>query len=1044
MADYTLSATITGNASKFTKAMQQAESSMERLTQKFGSFGNTMQNIGSKLSGFGDKITAMETAVAGTAGALATTAVRAGASFEQAMAQVSAISGATGEPLEKLTEKAKEMGAKTKFSATEAAEAMNYMAMAGWEAQDMLDGIEGVMNLAAASGEDLATTSDIVTDALTAFGLSASDSAEFADVLAAASSSANTNVSMMGETFKYVAPVAGALGYSAQDVAVAVGLMANSGIKASQAGTSLRSVLSRLAKPTEQVEQAMADLGISLTDSNGDMKSFRTVMEDMRAGFSGLTKDQQAAYAATIGGQEAMSGLLAIVNTSDEGFDELASSIDKSEGSCQRMADTMINTLSGQFTILKSQIEGINIKVFDQMEPALSKIVDTAQKAASALDGMLAAYAAGKKAGGTGNGIQAAITALGNMSKTGANIAGVFQTVADKLQVVFDKVQALQNAGVPLDKIAVAAAAAGPVLLTAGKAVSVFGSGFSGISGVIGTFSGAIGSVKSEASGFSGWLTNFGGLLKNTKGSLAEAGGAIGGVLGKLKTLGGGILGKIGGGFSTLAAKVPALTMPLVVLKTKLQEISGGLGDKVSGVFGKLGGAFGAVKDKLSPVIGELQQFAGKIGGALSSVLQVAGSFGGQFTSILMKAFGFGAIGGLVLVGLGLIQQNFGDKIDEILAMVREKAPQVITDFCTGISEKIPALIAQGGALVGNLLDTLTAMAPSLIAGGADILVNLVNGFALQLPTLLEKAGQLILTIVQGLTEKLPEILSAGMNVISSLVQGISSFLPELIPAAVNMVLELAGGLLDNLPELIDSGIQLLESVVEGITNALPDIAEKAPEIIMKLADALIEKGPELIVTAADLMIKLADGLIKAIPKVTSRIPEIITHIKDKFLETDWSALGEQIMNLLVDGLKAVANLAIGGINSMIDGANLIPGLDIPHIPYLAHGTADWQGGFARMNEGGRGELVALPNGAQVIPHDISRQYAREAARMHSGSAVIEMDYNAMGEAVAAAMAGVDIHSTLYLDGKTAADTLTPYIDKNLGRRASAANRYAR
>ena len=1019
MADYTLSATITGNASKFTKAMQQAESSMERLTQKFGSFGNTMQNIGSKLSGFGGKITAMETAVAGTAGALATTAVRAGASFEQAMAQVSAVSGATGKPLEKLTEKAKEMGAKTKFSATEAAEAMNYMAMAGWKTNDMLSGIEGIMNLAAASGEDLATTSDIVTDALTAFGLSASDSAEFADVLAAASSNANTNVAMMGETFKYVAPVAGALGYSAQDVAVAVGLMANSGIKASQAGTSLRSVLSRLAKPTEQVEQAMADLGISLTDSNGDMKSFRTVMEDMRAGFSGLTKDQQAAYAATIGGQEAMSGLLAIVNTSDEDFYKLANSIDESKGSCQRMADTMINTLSGQFTILKSQIEGINIKVFDQMEPALSKIVGTAQEAASALDGMLAAYAAGKKAGGTGNGIQAAITALGNMSKTGATIAGVFQTVADKLQVVFDKVQALQNAGVPLDKIAVAAAAVGPALLTAGKAVSVFGSGFSGISGVIGTFSGAIGSVKSEASGFSGWLTNFGGLLKNTKGSLAEAGGAIGGVLGKLKTLGGGILGKIGGGFSTLAAKVPALTMPLVVLKTKLQEISGGLGDKVSGVFGK-------------------------IGGALSSVLQVAGSFGGQFTSILMKAFGFGAIGGLVLVGLGLIQQNFGDKIDEILAMVREKAPQVITDFCTGISEKIPALIAQGGALVGNLLDTLTAMAPSLIAGGADILVNLVNGFALQLPTLLEKAGQLIFTIVQGLTEKLPEILSAGMNVISSLVQGISSFLPELIPAAVNMVLELAGGLLDNLPELIDSGIQLLESVVEGITNALPDIAEKAPEIIMKLADALIEKGPELIVTAADLMIKLADGLIKAIPKVTSRIPEIITHIKDKFLETDWSALGEQIMEMVVDGLKAVANLAIGGINSMIDGANLIPGIGIPHIPYLAHGTADWQGGFARMNEGGRGELVALPNGAQVIPHDISRQYAREAARMHSGSAVIEMDYNAMGEAVAAAMAGVDIHSTLYLDGKTAADTLTPYIDKNLGRRASAANRYAR
>ena len=253
----------------------------------------------------------------------------------------------------------------------------------------------------------------------------------------------------------------------------------------------------------------------------------------------------------------------------------------------------------------------------------------------------------------------------------------------------------------------------------------------------------------------------------------------------------------------------------------------------------------------------------------------------------------------------------------------------------------------------------------------------------------------------------------------------------------------LIGDVLDFNPEcgqfFLEIGMHCL-----GCPSARGESIEMACAVHGTDADALIEKGPELIVTAADLMIKLADGLIKAIPKVTSRIPEIITHIKDKFLETDWSALGEQIMNLLVDGLKAVANLAIGGINSMIDGANLIPGIGIPHIPYLAHGTADWQGGFARMNEGGRGELVALPNGAQVIPHDISRQYAREAARMHSGSAVIEMDYNAMGEAVAAAMAGVDIHSTLYLDGKTAADTLTPYIDKNLGRRASAANRYAR
>nr|DAG49675.1 MAG TPA: minor tail protein [Caudoviricetes sp.] len=1023
--------------------MQQAETSMQKLNQKFGSFGGALETLGGKMTSAGTKITALETAAGGAAVALGTQAVKAGASFEAEMSKVSAISGSTGNDLKALTDKAKEMGKKTKFSATESAEAFEYMAMAGWKTDDMLNGIEGIMNLAAASGEDLATTSDIVTDALTAFGLSASDSAEFSDVLAAASSNANTNVSMMGDTFKYVAPVAGALGYSVQDTAIAVGLMANSGIKASQAGTSLRAILSRLAKPTDQVQTAMNELGISLTDSNGNMKSMRQVMEDMRNGFSGLTKDQQANYAATIGGQEAMSGLLAIVNASEEDFNKLTTAIDGSEGTCKNMANTMQKNLSGQFTILKSQIEGINIQIFEKMEPALLQVVQ-------AVNGMISAFNAAKDAGGVGKGIEAAIKALDGMVSAGA-ISDVFSTIADKLQLVYDKAQlvydklkSLKDSGVPIEKIATAAAALGPALVVAGKASTVLGGGFQSVSGIIGSLSGVFGGAKSEISGLAGWCGKFSGLLKNAKGSLLAAGGAFQTLFGKMKLIGGGIFGKIGTGLSALASKFSGITGPIknvaALLGGKVSAVFG----KVSGVFSKIGGVFGAVGEKLAPLVSGFQDFAVKIGGALSSVLQVAGSFGGQFTSILMKAFGFGAIGGLILVGLGLIQKNFGDKIGEILTMVQEKAPQIITDFCTGITEKIPELISQGAALVGSLLDTLTALAPSIISGGANILVSLAAGFAEELPALLEKAGGLIISIVQALTEKLPVILNTGMQVISSLVQGISSFLPDLIPAAVEMILTLADSLVDQLPDLIDSGIQLLGAVVDGILAALPKITEKAPEIIMKLADTLIEKGPELILTAAELMVKLAEGLIQAIPTLVAKIPEIVQHIKDKFLETDWAELGRQMMNLLVDGLKAVANLAIGSINLLIDGVNLIPGFNIPQIPYLAHGTENWQGGFARMNEGGRGELVNLPDGTQVIPHDLSRQYAKEAARMNSGGYAVSIDYVAIGNAVAEAMAGVDMHTTLELDGKAVADVTTPYIDKNLGHRAQLSSRYAR
>ena len=257
------------DTSKFKKGFKSALDDLQTFFDKTTKAGDKFTALGSAMTSTGSALTKwVTTPLVG----LGTTAVTVAAGFESAMSEVSAISGSTGSDLEDLSDKALEMGAKTKFSASEAAEAMKYMAMAGWKTEEMLSGIEGIMSLAAASGEDLATTSDIVTDALTAFGLSAKDAGMFSDVLAAASSNANTNVSMLGESFKYVAPVAGALGYSVQDTSIALGLMANSGIKASQAGTALRTILTNMAKPTDTVKAAMKKLGLSLTDSEGQMK----------------------------------------------------------------------------------------------------------------------------------------------------------------------------------------------------------------------------------------------------------------------------------------------------------------------------------------------------------------------------------------------------------------------------------------------------------------------------------------------------------------------------------------------------------------------------------------------------------------------------------------------------------------------------------------------------------------------------------------------------------------------------------------------------
>lgn len=368
----------------------------------------------------------------------ATEAIKVGINFEQSMSKVKAISGADADQIQALTDKAKEMGETTVFSATEASEAFQYMAMAGWKTEDMLNGIEGIMNLAAASGEDLATTSDIVTDALTAFGLEAKDAGRFADVLAATATNANTNVSMMGESFKYVAPLAGAMGYSIEDVSTALGLMANAGVKGSSAGTALRTMLTNMANPTDTMAAAMDKLGISLEDGEGNMKSLDEIMKDLRQGFGNLKmsaedydkqfsilednlsqgiiteKDftkkteelREAAFgaegalkaeaAAQLAGARGLSGLMAIVNSSEEDFNKLSTAIDNSTGTAQEMADVMTDNVGGQLTLLKSKVEGIMINLFEKASDSMRGGIDRISEALDNVDWDAVGDAVGK------------------------------------------------------------------------------------------------------------------------------------------------------------------------------------------------------------------------------------------------------------------------------------------------------------------------------------------------------------------------------------------------------------------------------------------------------------------------------------------------------------------------------------------------------------------------------------------------------------------------------------------------------------------------
>ena len=489
------------------KALEKEANSASVAMQKLSAAGESVKAAGEKISGVGQALMPLSAAAAGiSAGIIKTTA-----DFDASMSKVAAISGAAGEDFDKLRDKAREMGATTKFTASEAAEAMNYMAMAGWKTEDMLSGVSGIMSLAAASGEELGTTSDIVTDALTAFGLAAEDAGHFSDILAAASSNANTNVAMMGESFKYAAPVAGSLGYTAEDIAVALGLMANSGIKASMAGTSLRNIFTRMAKPTKESAMAMERLGLSLDDGKGNMYSFRQIMNQLRQGFVqinmpieeydrrveeldtalengeikqkaynsqleelnkqafGAEGAEKARAAAMLGGSRAMSGLLAIANATEADYNKLTAAVDNS-------SQAFAKTKDGIIPLNEALASG-------------AEIIETYEGSAAAMAATMQDNASGQMEILKSQLQELAISLGDTLMPTIRELVGYAQQFVDKLNGMDEHTKTM------IMNATLVTAALGPVLTIVGKLVEGAGTLMTAIGGASATMVGIVGGI---------------------------------------------------------------------------------------------------------------------------------------------------------------------------------------------------------------------------------------------------------------------------------------------------------------------------------------------------------------------------------------------------------------------------------------------------------------------------------------------------------------------------------------------------------------------
>lgn len=723
---------------------------------------------------------------------IGTAAVATTAKFDSSMSNLQAISGATGTEIDSLRDKAKEMGAKTKFSASEAADAFTYMAMAGWKTGDMLDGIEGIMNLAAASGEDLASTSDIVTDALTAFGLSASDSGHFADVLAAASNNANTNVSMLGESFKYVAPVAGALGYSVEDVSVALGLMANSGIKASQAGTSLRSSLTRMLKPTKTMTSYMQQLGImtqdgvvtAMVNTDGSMKPLSETMTILRDKFKGLTKAQQAEYAAAIFGQESMAGMLAIINASDKDFDKLTESINNAGGTAQNMADTQLNNLSGQLTILKSTLESIAISIGEILMPYVRDFVSGLQSVAEWLNN---ASDSQKRFAVT---VAAIAAAIGPILLIGGKIAGAIANLMKLGSIISG-------------------------LFAEGGAFAGAGAAIAGLAGPIAIVIAAIVGLVAA------WKTNFGHIHEYT----SDAVESIKGIFESLKSI---ITGVASGAMGVLRSAWESDFLGI-------QEIVTFFGTTFENVFEQILDTIATALEIINQLLqgdfqGAFETFTSFLQGTWERIQEIFSTFGAAISEIWTQIW-------------TTVSEFFKSIWDSIVQWIQEKITQIVQFFTVtlpaGITagiqflSQVPGMVAEFmaqlpetigyyiGLALGNMAAWAVQMAEKARETGTNVIQAIVQFFT-QLPgkiaTFCSQAWSQFTAWASNMWNKAKE---TGQNVLNGVVQFLTQ-LPGKIAAVVQQALAKFQSFVTGLPQKAKQGATEAKNAVVNGLQSLP------------------------------------------------------------------------------------------------------------------------------------------------------------------------------------------------------------------------------
>lgn len=757
------------------RRLQEEAATTSTALAKIEEAGGKLAAAGDTIAGTGKKMSVLSAAVVGVGAA----AVQTTAEFDAAMSKVAAVSGAAGAELEALRDKAREMGEKTKFSASEAAEAMNYMAMAGWKTEDMLNGLDGIMNLAAASGEDLATTSDIVTDALTAFGLTASDSGHFADILAAASSNANTNVSMMGETFKYCAPIAGALGFSAEDTAEAIGLMANAGIKSTQAGTALRTIMNNLAGEIKICGASLGETTIATTNADGSMRDLSDILSDCRTAFSGLTESEKANTAEALAGKNAMSGFLALMNAGEQDVQKLSSAIANCNGSAVSMAEIMQDNLSGQITILKSQLQELAISFGDMLMPLIRKIVSAVQSFVDRLNEM---------DGGT----RKAVLAIGAIVAALGPFLVILGTTISKIGTAM---QGFTTLAAGIKKLAVGVDGASGLFGKLGAAVGGVSAPVLAVVAVIATLTAAFMHLWNTNDGFREAILSTWSKIKDTLSGFCQ------GIVERLNAL----------GFE--------FTDILDVLKTAWDAFCSVLAPLFEGVFNHIANILSTVTGAITGILDVfIGVFTGNWSQAWTGVREIFSSVWNGISSFFTNILD--VIRGIADVALGW----FGTSWNEVWTNVRtffENIWNGIASFFTSVWDGLCNTVQTAVMLIGSILQAAFDIITLPFRFIWENCKETITGAWENIKSTVSTAVNVVSSVISAVMTAIQTVIRSVWDAIHAKVSAVVNAISTTVTTVFNGIKSTAASVWNGIKNAIITPIEAAKNKVKGVVDAI-------------------------------------------------------------------------------------------------------------------------------------------------------------------------------------------------------------------------------